>query len=376
MFELARRLIRHQPLRYLAALFGVSAAAGLAFIQLGLYFGFKQSASVVVDNVRGDVWVCGQYVENFDFPQPVDDRLLELVGGTPGVAWAEPLIVVFCAWKLADGGTESVEVIGYNPKSGVGRPWRTCAGFTEDLARPGAVSVDVTTAAKLDNATLGYKTEINGVAAKVAVLTAGCRSFQGHPMIFTSLNNARSFGRSRIGRDQIHYVVAGLEADADLDAVLRRLNQLPYMHAYSKAEFSRRAQDYWLTKTSAGVILALTALMGLAVGVVVAGQVLYTATLEHIREYGTLKAMGATNRQVGGAVVAQAILGALPAHLLAGGLLWTARHFISGKGIHIAVDLKTFLWLGIFTVLVCVAASLLSVWRILRLDPADVFRGG
>ena len=74
MFSLALRLITHKPLRYFVALFGISVAAGLALIQFGLYRGFKENASVLVDNTAGDVWVCAQYHRNFDFPRLLDGR--------------------------------------------------------------------------------------------------------------------------------------------------------------------------------------------------------------------------------------------------------------------------------------------------------------
>jgi putative ABC transport system permease protein len=376
MFELAYRLIRHQPFRYLAALLGVSAAAGLAFIQLGLYFGFKESASVVVDNLDGHLWICSNNFEKFDFPPLLNENVLERVRETPGIVQAEPLLITYADWKLPDGRTESVQVIGFNPESGIGRPWRLVGGFVEDLVQPGAVTVDTSAMRKLNRPQLNHLAEISGISAQVVALTGDIRTFQGHPIVFASIENARSFGRGRLGQSDIHYVVAKTAPDADVRALIEQLQTIPYTNAWTRDEFSLKAQKYWLDATSAGVILTMSALLGLLVGIVVAGQVLYTATLEHLREYGTLKAIGATNRQVGSAVAAQALIGAFPAHLLAGAMLLPARHFISGRGIHIAVDLQTYLLLGICTVLVCLAASMLSVWRILRVDPADVFRGG
>jgi putative ABC transport system permease protein len=103
--------------------------------------------------------------------------------------------------------------------------------------------------------------------------------------------------------------------------------------------------------------------------------VLYTSTLEHLKEYGTLKAMGASNFQLTGAIVSQAMVGALPAHIVAGGLLLIAQRFIGGKGIHLSMDFRTYCILGLFTVGVCVVASMLSVFKVMRLEPAEVFKG-
>jgi putative ABC transport system permease protein len=376
VLSLALRIILHQPVRYLVALLGISVAAGLAFIQLGLYMGFKRNASVIVDNTDGDIWVCAQFQENFDFPKILAPRVLETVKSTRGVASAHPMLIVFTKWRLKTGAEKTVQVVGYDVKSGVGEPWNLLTGFRDELAYPGNVTVDTTAARKLDEAAVGDSTEIGFVKARVAGVTDGIRSFQGNPMVFTDLNNARSFGHLR--PDAVHYVIVKVEPGANVNEVLRSLRETGstgYFEAYPRAEFSRKAQDYWLNSTGAGPALGLAALMGLIVGVVVAGQVLYTSTLEHIKEYGTLKAMGATNAQVSLTIVAQAVMGALPAHIIAGGLLLIAQRFIGGKGIHLSLDPQLYWMLGGGTVMVCIAASMLSVWRVTCVEPAEVFRG-
>ncbi len=376
MIALALRIIWHQPLRFAVALMGISVAAGLAFIQLGLYIGFKENASIIVDNTAGDIWVCAQFHENFDFPKDLNPRVLDTVRSTRGVKSVHPMLIVFSHWKLRTGAEKTVQIVGYDVDQGIGRPWKLLRGYPDDLNEPGAISVDTTAWHKLDDCDLGFTTTIGQIRAQVVAITDGIRSFQGNPMLFTDLNNARSFGH--FGVDTIHYIIVTLEKNADRREVLRNLRTIgkpEYFEAYTKEEFSKMAQDYWLNSTGAGPALGMAALMGLIVGVVVAGQVLYTSTLEHLKEYGTLKAMGASNLQVSGAIVSQAVAGAMPAHLIAGGLLYVAGKFIGGKGIHLSIDLNTYLWLGFFTVLVCVAASMLSVWRVMKVEPAEVFKG-
>jgi putative ABC transport system permease protein len=373
MLTLALQIILHQPVRFAAALMGISVAAGLAFIQLGLYVGFKENASIIVDHTDGDIWVCAQFQENFDFPKLLNPRVLDIARSTRGIKAAYPMLVVFSKWKLDVGSEKTVQLIGYDVTSDVGRPWQMLCGSPRDLGDPGAVTVDTTAQRKLDNADIGKTTEIGQVKAQVIGITDGIRSFQGNPMIFNDLNNARSFGH--LSSDAMHYIVVKLESSADRNEVLKGLRSIEYCEAYTKEEFSRKAQDYWLNATGAGPALAMAAVMGLIVGIVVAGQVLYSSTLEHIREYGTLKAIGASNLKVTGAIVAQAIIGALPAHVIAGVFLLIAQRTIEGKGIHLSIDFHTYCILGLFTVGVCVAASLLSVLRVMRVEPAEVFKG-
>ena len=373
MIGLAFQIIMHQKLRFFAALMGVSVAAGLAFIQLGLYIGFKENASIIVDHTDGDLWVCSQHQDNFDFPKQLSPRSLDVVRSTRGVKSAHPMLIVFSHWKLDNGDEKTVQIVGYDTEHKIGRPWRLLRGFAEDLSEPGAVTADTTSQRKLDNADLGSTMEIGQVQAHVVGITDGIRSFQGNPMLFTGMDNARSFGH--LPTDAIHYIIVELEPGASSADVLTSLRGIDYTEAYTQDEFSKKAQDYWLNSTGAGPALGMAALMGLIVGVVVAGQVLYTSTLEHLKEYGTLKAMGASNFQVAGVIMAQAVAGAVPAHILAGGLLWIAGQCIGGAGIHLSINFNEYCSAVVLTITVCVLASLLSVWKVMSVEPAEVFKG-
>jgi hypothetical protein len=51
-----------------------------------------------------------------------------------------------------------------------------------------------------------------------------------------------------------------------------------------------------MIETGAGITVLLSAILGVLVGGVVVTQTIYAATVDHIREYATLKAMGALYR--------------------------------------------------------------------------------
>ena len=357
------------------ALLGISVAAGLAFIQLGLYMGFKQNASIVVDHTDGDIWVCAEHHENFDFPKQLDPRVLDIVRATRGVKSASPLLIVFTKWKLNNGAEKTVELVGFDVDHHVGEPWRMLRGFPDDLDAPGAITVDATAQAKLDAADIGSVTEVGQVQARVVAVTDGIRSFQGNPMVFADLDNARSFGH--LGNDAIHYIVVQLEPGANRTDVLNNLENIEHVEAYTKESFSKKSQDYWLNSTGAGPALGMAAIMGLIVGVVVAGQVLYNSTLEHLKEYGTLATSNGRDQfsSHGRDRRAQAIAGAVPAHLIAGVFLYIAGKTIGGKGIHLAIDFNQYCFAIVFTVGVCVMASMLSVLKVMSVEPAQVFKG-
>ena len=358
MIALAIRIILHQPIRYLVALMGLSVAAGLAFIQLGLYIGFRENASVIVDHTDADLWICAKFHENFDFPRIVNPQVLDIARSTRGVAEAYPMLIVFSDWKLDIGSEETVQIIGYDVEHKLGQPWQMMSGDLDDLSAPGAVTIDTTAQLKLDYATINSLTQIGQINAKVVGVTDGIRSFQGNPVLFTDLDNARSFGH--LSLDAMHYILIKLDSAADpaeVLKILRAFGDADYFEVYTRAEMSKKAQDYWLNATGAGPALEMSAIMGLIVGVVVAGQVFYLSTLEHLKEYGALKAIGASNAQVSYVVVSQAIIGAIPAHIIAGGFLLIAARLIGGAGIHLSLSFHSYCILLIFKIAVSIAAS-------------------
>jgi len=107
----------------------------------------------------------------------------------------------------------------------------------------------------------------------------------------------------------------------------------------------------------------------------VVAQTIYAATMDHIREYGTLKAMGATNRYLYRVLIEQAVWSAVLGYVLA----LIVAHFIvqsSEKGgalILLPLSMKIgMLFLAVF---MCIAAALVSINKVTRLDPAMVFKG-
>ncbi len=123
--------------------------------------------------------------------------------------------------------------------------------------------------------------------------------------------------------------------------------------------------------------MGMAALMGLIVGVVVAGQVLYTSTLEHLKEYGTLKAMGATNFQVACAIVAQAVAGADSG-------AYHRRRTVVDRGADpsaacrhpsvVRVSPEHCYAVFVDDSRVCDGVDALRVWKVMSVEPAEVFK--
>src|SRR5215813_445634 len=125
---LAWRNLFHDRVRLIVTLTGIVFAIVLIIVQLGIFLGFTQTTSVIIDNSRVDLWVSARGLRNFDTAAPIPESKLYQALATPGVAHAVKAIVGFTAWKRHDGAQESIEIIGINPDIPLSRPWSLLAG--------------------------------------------------------------------------------------------------------------------------------------------------------------------------------------------------------------------------------------------------------
>jgi putative ABC transport system permease protein len=147
------------------------------------------------------------------------------------------------------------------------------------------------------------------------------------------------------------------------------------VEVYTRDEFSSRTRFYWMFTTGAGLAVLTAALMGFIVGIAVVAQTIYAATMDHIREYGTLKAMGATNGYLYRVLVEQAVWSAV----LGYGLALVIAHFLvqGGEkgGALILMPLSMKIAMLFLAVGMCIAAAMVSINKVTKLDPAMVFKG-
>ena len=377
MWSLAKKLLLHDRLRFAVAIAGVSVSVMLVLVQVGLYFGFMDTASSLIDASRADLWVGKAGNESFEFASPFDERALYKVASVPGVERTERVLMNFAQFKLADGGDLGVQIVGIETTPGRApllAPWHVVAGDANRLAEAGAIVVDRSEYAKLKIDRVGHATEISGVRAQVVALTQGIRSFTTSPIVFTDMRSARSF-MPGLGDDAVTYVLVKVAPGESVAAVKARIDALPHLAAYTTSEMSRRTRAYWSSRTGVGAGFFTTAVLGVIVGFVVVGQILYSGTLQYIREYGTLKAMGARNGMVVRVILAQAMISAAIGFVVGGVLAVGMQAAMTKANLSVALFPSLYAATLVVTIAMCSLAALLSIVKVLRLDPASVFKG-
>ncbi|HKE09218.1 MAG TPA: ABC transporter permease [Candidatus Acidoferrum sp.] len=376
MALLARRNLFHDRIRFAVTLTGIVFALVLIIIQFGLFLGFTTTTSNNIDHSNADLWIVFRGVGYFDTSRMFSERKYYEVLATPGVQQAEKYIQNFANWKKPDGGVENIQIIGFHPGSGLGEPWNIVQGDLMDVKQEDGVIVDELYKEKLGVAKLGDRVEIGDHRARVVGFTRGIRSFTTSPFVYTSFKNSLDYTRPEAKEDQLAYIL--VQATPGISATELKNNlktRLSDVDIYTREEFSRRTRFYWMFTTGAGLAVLTAALMGLVVGIAVVAQTIYAATMDHIREYGTLKAMGATNGYLYRVIIEQAVWSAVLGYALA----MLIAHFVvqaSEKGgAVILMPPSVAVGMLFLAVVMCIAAALVSINKVTRIDPAMVFRG-
>jgi putative ABC transport system permease protein len=376
--RLAWRNLAHDRVRFIVTLVGIVFSVVLMAVQCGMLVGFAETAAALVTHAGADFWVVSRGTSNVDQSLNIPEQHRFKALSIPGVAAVDKLIVHFAAWRRPDGRAEPVIIVGFDLDSGIGGPWNVVAGSIEDLHLPDSIMIDRVYAAKLGVVALGQTVEIEGRRARVVGFTDGIRAFTQSPYIFTSYKNSRKYSGSEFSglvEGRTHYLLVRAATSADLGEMRRRLqNVLPTADVHPTAEFASMTTRYWLLTTGAGAALMLGAVLGLAVGVIIVAQTLYAATVERLGEFATLRAIGAANAYLNSIVLKQALTSGAIGYLLGIAIAAALVRAAADSIVSLVLPWQLAVAVGLVTLALCSAASLVAIHRIKTIDPTIVFR--
>jgi len=377
MPAIALRNLFQDKIKLALALVGIVFSVALVTLQLGLLLGSMRNSSGVIDNAGCDVWVMQQSTRNLDLCDVMNDRRYYQAAAVPGVAWAERLIVQFTMWKLPDGRRENISIVGLSPHSRLNLPWGMAAGRREAIWQTDGVIIDERERVRFGAASrplrLGDRTEIYGHRAQVVGFSHGVGSFTTSPYVFTDYKRALDY--SVMTDKETKYIVLKARPDVSPEELRDRVRQrISGVEVFTTKEFSWKTRWYWMYGTGMGLGIFFGAALGVAVGVAIVGQTMYSATMERLREYGTLKALGMDNRTLGGIIVRQALVAGLLGYVVASVLSIYLGRRLPDLNVPVYVPFRLVALMFLVTLVICVSASITSVLRVFRLEPAIVFR--
>jgi len=370
---IARKNLFHDRVRFIITLVGISFSVVLILVQVGVYLGMMYNTSSIIEHTDADLWITARNNRNFDFSMPFPEHRENRARAVDGVAETRKLILVWSLIKLQGGGSENVEMVGYDPESGIGGPWEMVEGDRRDVKFHRGVIVDESSGDKLGKLVIGDYREVFNQKVRIVGICRGARRITTAPVLFSSYRTAQEINPWI--EKQTVFVLVKAAPGVNVDELRDRLAQVMDLEdVYTRQQFINATRSYWTFSTGMGIAFGFTILMGIIVGAVIVSQTIYGATIEHLREFGTLKALGAENRMVYGIILRQALISGLLGFAIGACINYFVVRGYSSTGQVIIQPWQLFAADFLITQLTCVAASLISVRRAMQVDPMEVFR--
>jgi putative ABC transport system permease protein len=392
MVSIARKTLFHDLVPFLVAQAGVVFSVSLMSIQVGLYYGFTRSTSVIVDRSTADLWVVSSELQHLDLTLPIPYKRLSEAQRVPGVDRAEAFIFQEVVWQHSKQPIAPVTIVGFEQPSQLFQIQPIAQGRLSDLQQAHTAFLNESDVSFLSVGQIGDTAKLGPLEVKLAGLTKGIRSMVSSPFLFTSLENGSEFINVANGatRESLSARKSPqkLAPDSNVTAILIRakpgqslsrlkqalVSALPSVQVYTKTELSQKTRNYWLENTGVTFILGMGAVVAVIVGMAIVSQILYTSVIRHLGEFATLKAMGASNRFLYRIILEQALwmglLGYIPGIGICMALgAWT----LQTQALLILITPASAIGIFGITLIMCAGSAVIAIQKVVALDPALVF---
>ena len=362
---LAWRNLTAERRRWAVSAVALAISAMLVIFLEGTSRWLTSSATAYVDHTGAQLIVAEKGIDDLLFAQsafPVST--LASVRSLPGVASADPIIGV--NGIVAVSGTRvPVYLVGFDA-GGRGGPWSLDSG--SDRPRGSEVVLD-RGLARIAGVHVGDSVQLFGRALHVVGIS-NATDAAGDFFLFVPVALAQSIA----GLDALSYALVQLNPGATGGDVMAAINQLPDVHAMPASSVANN--DRTLITQSFAQPVQILAIVGLIAGVLIAGIVLYSATVEHSRDYAVMKAVGASGVVVYGSALLQSIVLSVFGVVLGwGAAVGLAAAFDAlDPVIESQLDLDLVLTAGGVILAANLIAALLPVRHVSRIDAQEVFK--
>jgi putative ABC transport system permease protein len=378
MLWIAWKMLVGNRVKYLGIVFGVVFAALLIAQQASIFCGLMSLTINQIRDVEGPgIWVMDKGVQYVDDIKPLADTELFRVKGVPGVEWAVRFYKGIARARLEEGTYEQMILLGLDDATLVGAPRQLFMGSIADLRKPDAVIIDDAGYRRIwpdEPFRIGRTFEMNDRRAVVVGLAKAGRTFTSFPIVYTRYSQAVLFAPPE--RRVLSFVLAEAAPGVTPEEVCRRIEERTGLQAVTRTQFLWKTIIYYMRKTGIPINFGITVLLGFFVGTAIAGQTFYLFTVENIRQYGALKAMGASNWTILTMVLAQGLQVGLVGYGVGVGLAAVFGWWVRGASrLAFFMPWEVLAITGAAVFVIVLVASLVSIRKVLVVEPAIVFRG-
>lgn len=375
---IALRMLMTDKAKYFGLVFAFAFSTFLLLNQMSIFAGImKRTGSQVLDVTDADIWVMDPYTEYFEQTKALKDTDLNRVRGVPGVDYAVRMFKGNPTAKTEAGKFASTFTLGIDDSTLIGAPRKMLMGAWESLREANAIVIDKAGYELLypkEPLKLGRVLELNDHKVTIVGISDASAPFVSFPVIHARYSEAVNFqGRER---NQLSYVLVRAQSGITQEALARRIERDTGLKARTTHEFMWDCIGYYLRNTGIPVNFGITIVIALIVGLAVAGQTFYMFTIENLKQFGALKAIGVTNLRLVGMVMLQAVTTGAIGYAIGSGMAGTFfaifSHKTATRGIVMPWEIMAIV--AVLMATVTLVVSVVSVRRVLVLEPASVFR--
>lgn len=381
----ALRMLIGDRAKYIGILLGLTFASLLVTQQAAIFLGLMtRTFGFITDTGLPDIWVMDPKVQFVDDIKPLQDTQLYRVRGVDGVEWAYPMYKGLLKARLDNGNFQTCNVIGIDGATLIGGPPEMVDGQLADLRRSDGVIVDDVGAigklakppakpgGKPTPLRIGDTLELNDHRAVVVGICKVSRTFQSQPVVYTTYDRATRFAPRE--RKLLSFVLVKAKPGQDVQGLCQRITTETGLAAYTQRQFQDLTYDYFMKNTGIPINFGIGVALGFIVGTAIAGLLFYNFTQDNLRYFGTLKAMGAPDRTILRMILVQALMVGAIGWGMGVGLASAQGLFLGGTELSFLLPWQLLLVSACAVLLICAGSAVISIIKVMRLEPAVVFR--
>ena len=370
---LAERMLFDAPFKSLGTLLGVVISVFLMAQQVSLLDGILGRVTSFVNSSGVDVWIMSVATESNDATGSLPASKVGAAASTPGVAWASPVVQGLGTVTRPDGVREYVKVLGVEAPRYAGLPRSLAPGTTPALLRAsGRMFLNWNDRKSFGAPVPGDRIEIDGKEAIISGFFQGMDPHSPYYYVYSNIDDARAL--TDFPLDRVTYITIGVAPGYTSREVKANLeSRIPEVLVRTSSEFSAMEERYFLVRTPVGVLFGAGTLIAAVIGATIVAVTLYSTAVDRARDYGTLKAIGARQKDILMLLLMQAWIFFLVGFVIGMIAFLVMRHLT--PELSMAVTPKLIMEVAAAAFASCTLGSLVAVRRVLLLDPAIVFRG-
>lgn len=374
MISIARKNLFQDKGRFLISIGGVAFAVLLILVLQGLYQGWDEKITVYIDSVDSDLWVVKEGTQDMFHTlsiipeinlsgEKIEDKIKEIEG-------VKEVDKLFGRGIMAEIGEEKemMMVMGFDTETKIGGPAR----MVEGNEKPGEQEIIVDKVfAQNNDFKIGDEVKIANRKEKIVGIAEGGDMAMAQVAYISAAEAKKLFGFEEV----VNYYLVKVDNGAGASDVGVKIEaKVEGVEALTKAKFAQNNKKIVLG--SFLPILFVLVIIGFMIGVIVIGLTIYTLTVEKTREFGILKAIGASAGKLYRIVFAQSLISSIIGFVL-GVLLSYLVAYVAESYVPefvTSIRLIDVSWVFGVTILMGIVAAGIPIKKIAKIDPAIVFK--